>query len=184
MPVKNKTILIISILLILSGVSLLGYVNFKTPDYLSYNESDFSEEEPSKKKKEKKESKKEIPKPIKVISKETENSKETDLPKVEEKTIKKEAETKLSKPKKEEKQVNEIKTQSYYIISGCFSTNENAETHVEQLKKDGFSNAIVIGKVNDLFNVSFGKYNSRESAEKDLEKIKEKFQSSAWILYI
>ena len=190
MFVKNKILFISGIILMLSGIAILTYNQLREPDYLAYSISDFEDtpieddsekinnpievkEKKSKKKKVRKEVKEKVIPVIDTIIEIPEEIKEVviEVPPI--------IEVKQEKIKGEP-----AKKEQFYIISGVFSVEENATIHVNSLKKEGYNNALVIGKVNDLFNVSFGIYSTREDAQKDLNEIKEKFQPSAWILYI
>lgn len=186
MLAKNKILFTTGVVLILCGASLFTYNQFRTPDYLAYSESDFSDikqleekkikEKPivtSKKKKIQKKESVTLKDTIKTIpiKEEIIEHKAIDLPDIK-KTNVVESENKLDNIK------------HYYIISGVFSSEENAKIHVENLKQEGYLKALIIGKVNGLYNVSFDEYPTHEKAESILNEIKEKFQSSAWILYI
>ena len=187
MLIKNKIFFILGIILILSGISLITYNQLRTPDYLSYSESDFTEQLPSKKRIEVEADEseiiiEEIIEPVQTVKPDIEEPIVIEE-KVEEVIIAPEVETeKAEKVKTNEAPIK--KTQKFYIISGVFSVEEYAKIHVENLKKEGYNDALIIGKVNGLFNVSFGKYTTRDEADKILNEIKETFQASAWILYI
>lgn len=187
MVIKNKIFFVLGIVLILSGIGIFTFNQLRTPDYLALSETDFVNIEIEKKKEPKKVEEKKVGKEKKLKERSTQK-KETKKIEVEIKPTKESIIEKTPVKVKEEKTVNETpsgeKLKRFYIISGVFSVEENANIHVDNLKKEGYNNALVIGKVNGLYNVSFGSYNSREDAEKDLSEIKEKFQSSAWILYI
>lgn len=181
MIIKNKILFIIGLILILSSIGLFTYNQLRTPDYLSYTEEDFKDSKVESKKEEKKNT-------PPVIETKAEPIKEI-LPKPESKITEEVIEEEVVEPIVEETKTSESiiaveKTKHYYIISGVYSVESNAEIHVDNLKKEGYKNALVIGKVNNLFNVSFGTYSSQNEAETNLNEIKEKFQSSAWILYI
>ena len=194
MYIKHKIVFIVGVLLILGGITLFAYTELRTTDYIALAEKHLASsnhqeslEKPITKINKKK-SKKKKDKRQKEVVQQT-----TDTTKVKEKSsTQPEAKTKFPIPEKAEnvskKEVkpeeNTLKTEKYYIISGCFSSEENAKSHAKNLKNEGFNDAFVIGKVNDLYNVSFGTYKTRDEADKNLNEIREKFQSSAWILYI
>jgi hypothetical protein len=70
---------------------------------------------------------------------------------------------------------------SYFVIGGCFSEKENAETFVSQLQEQGFD-AMLVDKNKGLHRVAFGGYASRKAAKKALHKITASGEHSAWVL--
>jgi cell division protein FtsN len=70
---------------------------------------------------------------------------------------------------------------SYFVIGGCFSEKENAETFVSQLQEQGFD-AVLVDKNKGLHRVAFGGYASRKAAKKALHKITASGEHSAWVL--
>lgn len=80
--------------------------------------------------------------------------------------------------------VQELTVGKYYIISGSFSTEENANMHTKNLQTIGYTNAKMLGKVKSLYKVSVDEFNTREEADIKLREIKEKDQPTAWILYL
>jgi cell division protein FtsN len=78
----------------------------------------------------------------------------------------------------------EVATGKYYIISGSFSTEENANMHTKNLQTMGYKNAKMLGKVKSLYKVSIDEFDTREEADIKLREIKEKEQPTAWILYL
>lgn len=71
----------------------------------------------------------------------------------------------------------------FFIIAGSFPTEQKAKEAVAGLRKSGFPDAEVVGK-NETGNyrIAYKGYTSNEEALKDLIKIKQSENSSAWIL--
>jgi cell division protein FtsN len=78
----------------------------------------------------------------------------------------------------------EITKGKYYIISGSFSSEENANIHAKNLQTMGYKNAKMLGKVKSLYKVSIDEFDTREEADVKLRELKEKEQPTAWILYL
>jgi cell division protein FtsN len=78
----------------------------------------------------------------------------------------------------------EVATGKYYIISGSFSSEENANIHAKNLQTMGYKNAKMLGKVKSLYKVSIDEFDTREEADVKLRELKEKEQPTAWILYL
>lgn len=75
---------------------------------------------------------------------------------------------------------NEVISGNYHVIAGCFSIKDNAINLVKDLKSQGFS-AAILDKSGGLTRVSAGGFNSRDAAEKGLDKLKGS-GNSGWIL--
>ena len=71
----------------------------------------------------------------------------------------------------------------YYIIGGAFGVFENAEKFRDKLIEDGFQAAIIGQNDRGLHLVSLFSSVDGGSARKELTLIKEKEQSSAWLLH-
>jgi len=72
----------------------------------------------------------------------------------------------------------------YHIIGGSFSKESNALNLVENLNQKGFSNALIIGKRNEMYTVSYGGYISKEEAKKKADEIvKSGENEGVWILF-
>lgn len=69
----------------------------------------------------------------------------------------------------------------YYVIGGCFEVEDNAIRFASDLKRKGFSTAILDKRLGRLHPVSYGWFETKEEAIKALQKIKQE-NSEAWIL--
>lgn len=78
--------------------------------------------------------------------------------------------------------VKEI-SKPYHIVAGAFQFSENATKKVEQLKKQGYTNAKICG-VNQwgLTQVSFDSYSDKNEAIDNLYRIQDTFSEDAWLL--
>ena len=74
------------------------------------------------------------------------------------------------------------RTRKYYIVAGMFSSRANAENFVNTLKAEGHD-AEMFGRKNNLYGVSYGSYESRETAMRELARIKQNKNPQAWLLY-
>jgi hypothetical protein len=76
------------------------------------------------------------------------------------------------------------KHETYYIIGGCFSIEDNAKKFLEQLKSKGY-NPVIIGKTKTgLIRVSYSSFDNIEQANKELSSIHSSQNSGAWLLHI
>jgi nucleoid DNA-binding protein len=73
-------------------------------------------------------------------------------------------------------------TKKYYIVAGMFSSRTNAENLENSLKAQGYS-AELFGRKNNLYGVSFSSHASRAEAIRELDRIREKGNPKAWLLY-
>lgn len=90
---------------------------------------------------------------------------------------------KIAEPVKKEveKEVKSTATKGKYnIIGGSFSSEDNANKLVTQLKNDGYNNAKLLGKYGNLYTVSIDNFATRNDAKSTLSDIKEKGYSG-WI---
>jgi cell division protein FtsN len=72
---------------------------------------------------------------------------------------------------------------TYYIISGSFISEENAQKHYDKLVGMGFKPEIIKGNGN--FRVSMVKFNDKNRALNELERIRlQKPNESVWLLGI
>ena len=77
-----------------------------------------------------------------------------------------------------------LKHETYYIIGGCFSIEENAKKYMEELKSKGF-NPQIIGKTKTgLIRVSYGSYDNSEKANDELTSIHSSQNPGAWLLHL
>jgi len=75
------------------------------------------------------------------------------------------------------------KSTKFYIVAGCFSNKLNASNLVTKLKSEGhLSEEFTI--INNLHYVCFSYYYDKDSASKELNKLKEKGEVNPWIMVI
>ncbi|MCC6722781.1 MAG: PorP/SprF family type IX secretion system membrane protein [Bacteroidia bacterium] len=76
--------------------------------------------------------------------------------------------TKPKEPKKEEpkKTTKDNPNMKFYVVVGAFSIENNANNLVSKLKEKGYNPFIVMDKVKNHYNVSVGKFSTREDAQK------------------
>lgn len=70
----------------------------------------------------------------------------------------------------------------YYIVAGSFENQANAVNFVNALRAKGFD-ASIIGKRNNLHTVCFSSHSNKQSAEEELERIRNNNDRQAWLLY-
>jgi nucleoid DNA-binding protein/cell division septation protein DedD len=81
-----------------------------------------------------------------------------------------------------DKEVSESATIArYYIVAGCFNTEENAEALVMTLRGQGYK-AEKFGKIGNLFAVSYASFEDKEKAVTELRQIRETFPD-AWMTH-
>ena len=72
----------------------------------------------------------------------------------------------------------------YHIIGGSFSKESNAINLVGTLNQKGYSKALIIGKRNEMFTVSYGGYSSKKEAKIKADKIINSGENEGvWILF-
>jgi hypothetical protein len=75
------------------------------------------------------------------------------------------------------------KTGDYFIVAGAFRVKSNSYKKLEQLHQSGYKNALRIGKnKTGLFQVAYGRYQTRKEAVNQLTEIRKKNNRSAWLL--
>jgi hypothetical protein len=73
-------------------------------------------------------------------------------------------------------------TNRFYIITGSYPTEQQANEAVSDLKRKGFTGAEVVGKnTSGSFRIASKGYATNEEAIKDLTEIRQTVNSSAWI---
>ncbi|NVO11814.1 MAG: SPOR domain-containing protein [Bacteroidales bacterium] len=77
-------------------------------------------------------------------------------------------------------QNNAITGGKYHIVAGSFKSHKLAEKYLNELKKSGYKPTIVI-QPSGMNAVTIGTYSTRNEAEKEMKKFKEKL-SNLWIL--
>ncbi|MHC5353199.1 HU domain-containing protein [Myroides sp. LJL115] len=71
----------------------------------------------------------------------------------------------------------------YYIVASAFRNLDGAKSEAEKLKKSGYTDAIVLDKNKfGMFPVSYGGYENKDIAQKELRKIHRNLNKDAWIL--
>lgn len=70
----------------------------------------------------------------------------------------------------------------FHIIASAFRSESNADNYVSSLKSMGFGSASKLGKINGLYTVSAGSYNSNSDAKSALSEVREKTGKAAWVL--
>ena len=71
---------------------------------------------------------------------------------------------------------------SFHVIAGCFGVKSNAKKMVRQLKREGFTDAQIVGfSKSGLHRVAYGSYTQKVAALKALAKAKLSHNSSAWL---
>ena len=73
-----------------------------------------------------------------------------------------------------------IETARYYIIAGSFVDEANADALVASLKIRGFK-AEKFVRTGNRYYVSFASFNNKESAYKELKRIREEVEPKAWL---
>jgi cell division protein FtsN len=111
----------------------------------------------------------------------------TPVAKAETKTVAKTAEKAGARPEaKNNAEAATIKTATgrYFIISGGFSTLENAERSKQQLAAKGAEQADVLlpNGMSKLHRVSVAEFNSMETAAAKLPELRKKYGNALWIL--
>ena len=90
---------------------------------------------------------------------------------------------KINDVSKPDKPMKPIKKQLYFIISGAFRSEDNAQKKVDLLIKERYHAKIVGKNKNNLYLVAYQGYANMNDAEKALKDI-QKTQPSAWIFNI
>ncbi len=71
----------------------------------------------------------------------------------------------------------------YFLIVGSFPKKADAQTMVNQLKKDGYNKAEIVYKKNVGFRVSAGRYQTRKAGNADLKRLPKKYKKNApWVV--
>lgn len=69
----------------------------------------------------------------------------------------------------------------YYLIAGCFSSVDNANNYVNELKQQGYTSATIInGQLNGLTRVAYGVYTSKQDAQQSKMQVAAT-NAGAWI---
>ncbi|MCX6272491.1 MAG: SPOR domain-containing protein [Bacteroidetes bacterium] len=82
----------------------------------------------------------------------------------------------------EKQAVESAEGQKYYIVAGCFRSDEGAAIFVNKLKGKGFD-AKIFGKNKQGLNmVCYSSYNSRQEATENLHRIMNETDPKAWLI--
>lgn len=77
---------------------------------------------------------------------------------------------------------NTVGVAKFFIISGSFKTEAEANTGVKALVAKGFKNASVVGKApNGYYRICYNSFVTKADAIKELETIKKTVNTSAWL---
>jgi peptidoglycan-associated lipoprotein len=77
---------------------------------------------------------------------------------------------------------NVTTSDKYFIISGSFKTEAEANAGIKALNEKGYKNASVVGKApNGYIRICYNSFSKKEEAMKELETIKKSVNSSAWL---
>jgi nucleoid DNA-binding protein len=74
----------------------------------------------------------------------------------------------------------ETKGMRYYVVAGVFSSEQNADKLVKELKQKGY-NAEKFGKFDNLYAVSYNVYTNKTEADRMVLKIKKEYDPAVWI---
>jgi cell division septation protein DedD len=80
----------------------------------------------------------------------------------------------------EEVHGDQVVSNRFYIVAGCFRNENNADELVRSLINKGYK-AEKFGKIGDLHAVSFASFDDKELAVKELERIRKEFHADAWM---
>ncbi|MCK5856266.1 MAG: SPOR domain-containing protein [Bacteroidales bacterium] len=69
----------------------------------------------------------------------------------------------------------------YYVIAGCFESKFKANRMLEELKSEGFENAVLDGKIGRLHRVCYDIYDNRPQASNYMLKLKKAGRKGVWI---
>lgn len=75
-----------------------------------------------------------------------------------------------------------IQKNAYHVIGGCFSSKQNAEKLLSDLKNAGFDAYILPEKHKNLYAVAYGGATTKHEAKNLLSSAKSKHNHKAWIL--
>ncbi len=91
----------------------------------------------------------------------------------------------LTKPTKPEQNTSTVVTttgKQYFIIVGAFGQAENADKKLNQLKAQGYTNALIVDSPHSrLTHVACGPYSSLRNSQPDLRTLKQN-NPQAWVL--
>lgn len=75
------------------------------------------------------------------------------------------------------------KTNSYYVIGGCFKEYTNANNFINKLRNNGF-NAVLLDRKNNLYRVGIEGRDSKEEIIQQLDRAKANGHPDAWVLRV
>lgn len=80
------------------------------------------------------------------------------------------------------KQINDTPSEKFAIIAGCFSTIENAEKYVIELKNKGYEAKVFGTTKSGLHRVAISTYNNEVEALQNLAQLRLTFSGNTWLL--
>lgn len=76
----------------------------------------------------------------------------------------------------------EAEERRFFVISGAFRSSENAQTHLQQVRSDGYENAEVIRDRNRSFYlVAFSGHTTEAAAASEMNRIRNSVNPHAWV---
>ncbi len=71
----------------------------------------------------------------------------------------------------------------FFVVAGTFSTEDNAKIYIEELKKEGFQNALIIPvkKAGTSVKVAYSVFDTELKAIKESQEINRKFDKKSWV---
>jgi hypothetical protein len=79
-------------------------------------------------------------------------------------------------------QINNLNSEKFAIIAGCFSTIENAEKYVTELKNQGYDAKIFGTTKSGLHRVAISTFDNEVDALKNLAHLHSNFSGNTWLL--
>ncbi len=74
-----------------------------------------------------------------------------------------------------------LETKLHYLVAGSFQSKENAQGLLNKLRNKGYDSELLQG--NGIWRVTFGSFNNKTVASKELQKIRQEYtDSSVWLL--
>lgn len=71
----------------------------------------------------------------------------------------------------------------FFVVAGTFSTEDNAKIYIDELKKEGFQNALIIPvkKAGTSVKVAYSVFDTELKAIKESQEINRKFDKKSWV---
>ena len=86
----------------------------------------------------------------------------------------------VTEPAKDTYLLDPLETSKVFIIGGCYSMEENAETQIKTVREQGFANSFVM-KRGSKYYVCYGQFATSEEAKEELAKVRP-YNAKAWLL--